>query len=64
MKGAATFAAIAAFIVVLVLLLSAAFTVEQTEQAIGLWQINKQSASPCATVSHETHFLCAPPIST
>lgn len=36
MKGAATFAAIAAFIVVLVLLLSAAFTVEQTEQAIVL----------------------------
>jgi regulator of protease activity HflC (stomatin/prohibitin superfamily) len=34
MKGAATFAAIAALIVVLVVLLSAAFTVEQTEQAI------------------------------
>ena len=31
MKGAATFAAIAAFLVILVLLLSAAFTVEQTE---------------------------------
>jgi len=36
MKGAATIAAIAAFIVVMVLLLSAAFTVEQTEQAIVL----------------------------
>ena len=36
MKGAATFAAIAAFIIVMVLLLSAAFTVEQTEQAIVL----------------------------
>jgi modulator of FtsH protease HflC len=36
MKGAATFAAVAAFIVILVFLLSAAFTVEQTEQAIVL----------------------------
>jgi regulator of protease activity HflC (stomatin/prohibitin superfamily) len=36
MKGAATFAAIAAFVVVLILLLSSAFTVEQTEQAIVL----------------------------
>jgi SPFH domain / Band 7 family len=36
MKGAATFAAVAAFLVILVLLLSAAFTVEQTEQAIVL----------------------------
>jgi citrate synthase len=28
------------------------------------WQVNKRSASACATVSHEANFLCAPPIST
>jgi modulator of FtsH protease HflC len=36
MKGAATFATIAAFIVILIVALSSAFTVEQTEQAIVL----------------------------
>jgi modulator of FtsH protease HflC len=36
MKGATTFAAIAAFIVILIVALSSAFTVEQTEQAIVL----------------------------
>ncbi len=36
MKGAATFAAIAAFVVIFIVGLSAAFTVEQTEQAIVL----------------------------
>jgi membrane protease subunit HflC len=36
MKGAATFATIAAFVVILIVALSSAFTVEQTEQAIVL----------------------------
>jgi hypothetical protein len=30
----------------------------------GHWQINRHSASACATVGHEAHFLRSAPLST